>query len=76
MKFARDVKEPSFQPRAVIAGRDPATLARDTLAMSEDAFRTTFRGSPKKRAKLAGLRRNAAVVLGIEPGGDPPRRTS
>ena len=76
MKFAREVKEPRFEARAAIAGRDAATLARDTLAMGEDAFRTTFSGSPKKRAKLAGLRRNAAIVLGIEPGGDPPRRTS
>ena len=76
MKFARDVKEPSFQPRAAIAHKDGRTLATAILPMSEDEFRLAFKGSAMKRAKLAGLSRNAAVVLGIEPGGDPPRRTS
>jgi epoxyqueuosine reductase len=32
--------------------------------MDEDEFRTAFRKSPMKRAKLRGLARNAAVVLG------------
>ena len=36
VKFAREVKEPSFQPRAAIAGKDARTLAREFLAMSED----------------------------------------
>jgi epoxyqueuosine reductase len=32
--------------------------------MSQDAFSAVFKGSPMKRAKLRGLRRNAAVVVG------------
>jgi len=32
--------------------------------MSDEEFRTAFKGSPMKRAKLRGLKRNAAVVLG------------
>jgi len=62
VKFAREVREPSFQPRAVIAGKDASTLATEILAMSEDEFRAAFKGSAMKRAKVAGLKRNAAVV--------------
>jgi epoxyqueuosine reductase len=43
---------------------DARTLARELLAMSDEGFRTGFKGSPMKRAKLRGLKRNAAVVLG------------
>ena len=64
VKFAREVKEPSFQPRAVIAEKDARSLATELLAMSEDDFRAAFKGSAMKRAKLVGLRRNAEVVLG------------
>jgi epoxyqueuosine reductase len=32
--------------------------------MSDEDFRAAFKGSPMKRAKLRGLKRNAAVVLG------------
>jgi hypothetical protein len=32
--------------------------------MAQDEFVAAFRGSPMKRAKLRGLKRNAAVVLG------------
>ena len=39
-------------------------LAREILAMSDEDFRKAFTGSPMKRAKLRGLKRNAAVVLG------------
>jgi len=63
VKFAREVKEPSFQPRPAIAGKNANTLATELLAMSEDAFRTAFKGSAMKRAKLAGLRRNAAALV-------------
>jgi epoxyqueuosine reductase QueG len=37
---------------------------RDILAMSDEAFRVAFQGSPMKRAKLRGLKRNAVMVLG------------
>jgi epoxyqueuosine reductase len=33
-------------------------------AMSEEEFRRTFRGSPVKRARYSGLRRNVAIALG------------
>ena len=33
-------------------------------AMSAEEFRETFRGSPIRRAKHAGLRRNAAIAMG------------
>ena len=32
--------------------------------MTQDEFSAAFKGSPMKRAKLRGLKRNAAVVLG------------
>ena len=75
VKFAREVKEPSFQPRPAVVGRDARTLARYILAMSEDEFRAAFKGSAMKRAKVAGLRRNADVVLReLGPDGRTSRR--
>jgi epoxyqueuosine reductase len=62
VKFAREVKEPRFEARDVIGKKDAKTLAREILPMSEDEFRTAFKGSAMKRAKLKGLRRNAAIV--------------
>ena len=64
VRFSTGLSEPSFAPRAAIAGKDARTLARDILAMDDEAFRIAFAGSPMKRAKLRGLKRNAAVVLG------------
>ncbi len=64
VKFARAAKEARFEARAAIAGNDASTLATEILGMSEDEFRSAFKGSAMKRAKAAGLRRNAAVVLG------------
>ena len=32
--------------------------------MSQEEFRTAFKGSPVKRTKFSGLRRNAAVAMG------------
>jgi epoxyqueuosine reductase len=51
---------PEFQPRPGLV--NPAL---DWLAeMSADEFRETFRGSPIRRTKLAGLRRNVAIAIG------------
>lgn len=58
------LREDAFRPRAAIAGKDAPTLAREILAMSDEDFRIAFKGSPMKRAKLRGLKRNAAVMLG------------
>jgi epoxyqueuosine reductase len=64
IKFAQELGEPAFAPRAAIGNRDAQSLARNLLAMNDDDFRTAFSGSPMKRAKRRGLLRNAAVVLG------------
>ncbi|HSQ28473.1 MAG TPA: tRNA epoxyqueuosine(34) reductase QueG [Gemmatimonadaceae bacterium] len=63
-KFSRTLAEPAFEARAAIAGKGARTLARDFLSMSQAEFSASFKGSPMKRAKLRGLKRNSAVVLG------------
>ena len=64
IKFARELKVPEFAPREFLAGKDARTLARDFLAMMQEEFSAAFKGSPMKRAKRRGLKRNSAVVLG------------
>jgi epoxyqueuosine reductase len=62
--FARALPDGSpFAPRDFLAGKDATTLARDVLALDDEAFRAAFSKSPMKREKLAGLQRNARVVL-------------
>ncbi len=63
-KFSQHLREPAFAPREAIAGQDARTLARKFLSMSQAEFSAAFKGSPMKRAKLGGLKRNSAVVLG------------
>ena len=63
-KFAQALGEPAFAPREALGTRDARTLARELLTMSQAEFSAAFKGSPMKRAKLRGLKRNAAVVLG------------
>jgi epoxyqueuosine reductase len=48
----------------VLGGKDARALAREILQMTQPEFSAAFKGSPMKRAKLRGLKRNAAVVLG------------
>ena len=64
VRFSEELKEPAFKPREFIAGKDAETLAEYLLAMSQEEFSIAFRKSPMKRAKLAGLQRNAKAVLG------------
>ena len=65
VRFAPALSEQSaYAPRAVIGEKDARTLAREILEMDDERFRAAFKGSPMKRAKLRGLKRNAAVVLG------------
>ncbi len=52
-----------FRAREFLAGKDAVTLATDMLALDQAQFSAAFRKSPMKRAKLAGLRRSATVVL-------------
>ncbi len=49
-----------FQPRAELVNPALEWLAE----MSTEEFRDTFRGSPVRRAKRAGLRRNAVIAMG------------
>jgi epoxyqueuosine reductase len=51
---------PEFQPREGLFHPDLKWLA----SMDESAFRQVFRGSPIKRAKHAGLKRNVAIAMG------------
>jgi epoxyqueuosine reductase len=55
-----------FTPRTAV-GSSPALIP--LLAITEEEFRTLFKGSPIRRAKWAGFRRNVCVALGNS--GDP-----
>jgi epoxyqueuosine reductase QueG len=66
------VREPAFAARGVIEAKDARTLAEKILAMDEDAYHAALRGSAMKRAKLAGLQRNARVVMGNVATNDAP----
>ncbi len=64
VKFSQEMAEDSpFRAREFIAGKDSLSLARDILALDQEAFSSVFRKSPMKRAKLAGLRRNASLAI-------------
>ena len=64
MKFSQERAEESpFRAREFIAGKDAVTLARDILALDHEQCSAAFQKSPMKRAKLAGLKRNAAIAL-------------
>jgi epoxyqueuosine reductase len=63
-RFSRDAALTEFDPRPVLASNDSRAIARAILEMDVDRFRAEFKGSPMKRAKLSGLKRNAAVALG------------
>ena len=52
--------KPEFQPREGLVNPALAWLAE----LSQEEFREKFRGSPVKRAKPAGLRRNALIAIG------------
>jgi epoxyqueuosine reductase len=71
VRFASSLREPAYAPREALRGKDARALARELLAMSQEEFSRAFSKSPMKRAKLRGLKRNAAVVLGnasLRPG--------
>jgi epoxyqueuosine reductase len=51
---------PEFQPQEQLYHPELRWLAH----MDEEAYRRVFRGSPVKRAKYAGLRRNVAIAMG------------
>jgi len=57
--------EPEFEPRTELVNPALAWLAE----MTAEEFRQVFRGSPVKRTKLGGIRRNAVIAMGNS--GDP-----
>ena len=63
-RFSRELRVDAFRPRPALASKDARALAVELLQISDEDFRSYFRGSPMKRAKLRGLQRNAAVALG------------
>jgi epoxyqueuosine reductase len=66
VKFASTLREPAFAPRPIIGTKGARELAREIMALDEASYREAFRGSPMKRARLDGLRRNAEIVLANE----------
>ena len=58
-------EKPEFQPRESLVNPALAWLAEIT----DEEFREKFRGSPIKRTKRSGLRRNALIAIGNS--GDP-----
>lgn len=51
---------PEFQPRENLFHPDLKWLAE----MDVESYQKTFKGSPIKRAKFAGLKRNVAIAMG------------
>jgi epoxyqueuosine reductase len=49
---------------SAVNGIGPSPSLVELLEMGEDEFKATYRHSPVRRAKWAGIRRNAAVALG------------
>ena len=66
ISFAQELAERAFEPREAVGVKSAAQLSQHILDTSDEEFRMAFRGSPMKRAKLVGLRRNAAIVLDNE----------
>ncbi len=66
---AEPTREPGFQ--STLLTRSPSLLA--LMEMQEPTFATTFKQSPIKRAKYAGLQRNLSWALSNEttPSGSP-----
>ena len=58
-RFEQPTAEPRFQPRQ---GNVNASLA-EVVNLTHDVYVERFRGSAMKRAKLAGLQRNARALL-------------
>ena len=64
-RFATELPDESpYAAREALAGKDARPLARELLGMTQEEFSRAFKNSPMKRARLRGLKRNAAVVLG------------
>ena len=64
MTFARELRDGSaFALRAFLADKDAVTLVSDLLALDDEGLCAVVSRAPMKHAQLAGLQRNARVVL-------------
>ncbi|HEY0739485.1 MAG TPA: tRNA epoxyqueuosine(34) reductase QueG [Herpetosiphonaceae bacterium] len=59
-RWGQLTREPAFAPRSGMVA--PELL--DLIGMTDEEFRTRFKGSPIKRTKRRGLLRNVAIALG------------
>ncbi len=59
-RFASPTEDDFFRPREILQTADLLQL----LHMTRDEYQRWFKGSPIKRAKYEGLKRNVAVALG------------
>ncbi|HSM13823.1 MAG TPA: tRNA epoxyqueuosine(34) reductase QueG [Thermoanaerobaculia bacterium] len=66
--------EPAAHPELAVPARRLGLDLVGLLALPEPGYREAFRGSPMKRAKSEGLRRNAALALAGRE--DPPARAA
>jgi epoxyqueuosine reductase len=62
-KFSAEATEAAFAPLERLSTPDARALARTFLATSPGEFAEEFKHTPLSRAKLVGLKRNAASVL-------------
>jgi epoxyqueuosine reductase len=69
-RFSKDTQEERFAPRAGVI----APLLRELAELSQEEFSARFRKSPVKRAKVAGLRRNARAALHSSAPNDEERK--
>ncbi len=66
-RFERPSKQAAFEPRGGETSLDVETV----IAMDHGEYVERFRRSPVKRAKLAGLKRNAAALYRFRDAEDP-----
>lgn len=64
-KFAKELSEAVFAPRASLEGKDARSLTVELLSMSQPEFSSALKGSPMKRAKLRGLTAELEVNRGV-----------
>jgi epoxyqueuosine reductase len=62
IKFEKPSPEAAFYAQPVYPWNDDVNL-NNILALDEDGFRTRYKHSPIKRAKLTGLKRNARYLV-------------
>jgi epoxyqueuosine reductase len=71
-KLPRPTEEPAFAPRP----ESLAPSADELLAMTDEAFKARFEGTPVVRARAEGIQRNCRVLQsrggGVDPGTQTP----